>query len=280
MRKKIKNKNILVIGDTILDESININATGISLESPTLKGNLIDSYKELGGTANTTKFLKILGCNVTFVTSISQIDEHLLEDCCTTTINIGNKTNKKSRYWIIKENERYKYLQINDCNTEKINFKNYNFFDNNYDVIFINDYRCGVVQESLLKNLKNVKNKIFVSAQMSDKKNNYFNYKNYDTAILNEEEFDNIIYDSDKNYIVTMGSSGCKSIKNKLTTYFKSYKTNVKNIIGAGDAFCAAYIATECCDFANLWAAYVISLKDKNNCSLENFYNDMSKYIR
>jgi bifunctional ADP-heptose synthase (sugar kinase/adenylyltransferase) len=272
MRERIKNKNILVIGDTIFDKTVNVEATGISLESPTLKGNYKNEQLNIGGAGNVVKYLKLFGCNVTFLTAIAKHDESLFANSCNKLINLGTQSNTKTRFWVSKQEEKYKYLQINDCGNTFISNIDLSLLKENYDLIYISDYRCGLISDNLIQEIQNLPYKLFVSAQLSDKKEKFFKYTNYHTAIVNEDEYNCITNNKKSNYIITLGKNGCKSIKNNKEEMYPGYPVITKNVIGAGDAFAAAYIATECCDYANRWASYIVSADNKNNISLDGFY--------
>ena len=57
MRENLK---YLVVGDTILDETIELEACGLSLESPTIKTSLVTRMTDYGGAANVAKYLSKL----------------------------------------------------------------------------------------------------------------------------------------------------------------------------------------------------------------------------
>ena len=134
MRENLK---YLIVGDTIIDESIYLNAVGLSLESPTMKTTIKNRMFDFGGAANVAKGLKKFGNNVTFVTSMK-------EEYCQTfesyyEIPVKNfyqgNDNTKSRYWITHGDETYKYLQINDTNPE-LSSSTLELFDiSEYDII-------------------------------------------------------------------------------------------------------------------------------------------------
>ena len=62
------NKNVLIIGDVILDAWTYTKAIGLSLETPTLKTQLLEKKHTFGGTGNVVNNLSELGANITFLT--------------------------------------------------------------------------------------------------------------------------------------------------------------------------------------------------------------------
>ena len=71
MGKVLESKKILIVGDTIVDRNIYLEAIGLSLESPTLKTSLIKEDIKFGGAANVAKYASLLGAEVTFITSLN-----------------------------------------------------------------------------------------------------------------------------------------------------------------------------------------------------------------
>ena len=67
MRENLK---YLIVGDTIIDETIELKVCGLSLESPTIKTVPDNHFFDYGGAANVAKFLAQEGRDVTFATSV------------------------------------------------------------------------------------------------------------------------------------------------------------------------------------------------------------------
>ena len=146
-------KKVLVIGDTILDETINASAVGLSLESPTLKVSHESTSIDLGGAGNVAKNLVNLGCDVTFLTSEISISKKRV-------ICLSGKPHKKTRVWIRHGDSKYKYLQINHDETTRgeTDFDVISLIDQNYDALVISDYRKGTLSPSLIQSLIKHKN--------------------------------------------------------------------------------------------------------------------------
>ena len=115
MRENLK---YLVVGDTIIDETVELKASGLSLESPTLKTTPVDRYYDYGGAANVAKYLSKFGRDVTFATSMDISMAEMFEERYNVRVlnYFQGKPNVKTRYWVSHGDSRYKYLQVNDVN--------------------------------------------------------------------------------------------------------------------------------------------------------------------
>lgn len=245
----------LIIGDTILDETIKLSATGLSLESPTLKTKFLSSSVSFGGAANVAKNLSILGKKVSFLTSISEKNSKKFRDQFP-KINLINvfqgKDNLKSRYWISHGDASYKYLQVNDINVEDFKNNKLNLIKldlTQFEVIAFADYRCGLIDENFVEKCFNSNAKTFASSQVSDRKSNYKNYLKADYIVCNKKESEN--FSRRNNVCITEGGRGC-ILNNKF--YKTKTLSNATQTIGAGDVFYAAFLASEDPDFSNLTA--------------------------
>ncbi len=245
-------KKVLVIGDTIIDEDINLQVIGLSLESPTFKTKIKSTDISYGGAANVAKYLCLFGVEVDFVTCMSKQNEIKFKKRYPVSVrNLDNSVeNKKSRYYIHHGDSKYKHLQINDTNTTlKMPFpKSYDL--NKYDIVAISDYRCGVVTNDTIKTVEKANSKTFAASQVSDKKSTLNNFNNFDYIVCNENESKTLT--RTKNVIITKGSEGSE-LNGKLEKAFRV--ENVKSTIGAGDCFYAAYLAYEDLKKANEMAA-------------------------
>ena len=124
--KKIKNKNIIVVGDTMLDSYILGKINRQSPEAPVPIVNVVKESEKLGGAANVIMNLKSLGVNP-ILCSVVGDDENgrkiirLIKDNKLERNGIvvepGRKTTVKKRV-IVKKNH---ILRIDDEITEPIN---------------------------------------------------------------------------------------------------------------------------------------------------------------
>jgi len=249
MRESLK---YLVVGDTIIDEDVYCKAAGLSLESPTLKTTYNMRKVNYGGAANVARHLHNFNRDVTFLTSIGSHNVVILEDKY--GIKVRNyyqgKPNTKTRYWVTHGDATYKYLQINRVNDEESLAPVIDIDLSAYDIIAIADYRCGFVIDSFVKQCLDAGKITYASSQVSSHPSNYYRYEDFDYIVCNERESKTI--SKKDNVCITKGSDGCSM--NGVD--YASYKVdNPVNIIGAGDCFYAALLATGDPDFANMKAA-------------------------
>jgi bifunctional ADP-heptose synthase (sugar kinase/adenylyltransferase) len=249
-------KNILIIGDTIIDHDIFLDAIGLSLESPTLKTIFKDEKYAFGGAANVARFAAKLGAEVTFVTSMTKEKaQYFVTEYSIKLINLNSLSdNIKSRNYIKKGDEQYNFLQVNNYNKEICSMefiKKVNF--NNFDVVAISDYRCGFLVEEIIDFIRQQSKILYAASQLSDKKSNYEKYHLADFLVCNEEESKYI--ENLKNVYITLGKNGCTF--NGIN--YPSNSVNVVRTIGAGDVFYAAILTTESPISANEFASKYVS---------------------
>lgn len=239
----------LIVGDTIIDENIFVKSSGISLETPTMKTEYLSKETVFGGAANVATQLAGYKDDVTFLTSLSPENIQNLKHIYTNLEIINcfqGKNNIKTRYWIKHGDAIYKYLQINNTNSEKDNPEIDNLNLGYFDVVAFSDYRCGLITPKLISKCIQSNCKTFASSQISSHKSNYENYSQIHTIVCNEKE--SLYVKRTKNICITRGSRGC-SFNGIDYPPYKVEKTN--NTIGAGDCFFAAFIATGDPKFAN-----------------------------
>ena len=249
-----ENLNFLIVGDTIIDEDIFLTASGISLETPTLKTVYDNKKTKFGGAANVAKQLANYDVDVTFLTSVS--DKHI-NSISSTGLKIINlyqgKNNTKTRYWISHGDSTYKYLQINNVNDEDNNLP-IDINISEYDVIAFSDYRCGLISKPFIeKCTRNNNIKTYASSQISSRQSNYMLYKNVDYIVCNEKE--SKLVNRDTNICVTKGHKGCSF---NGVNYSADKIKNIVSTMGAGDIFYAAFLASGDPEFANREAANFI----------------------
>ena len=235
-------KKVLVIGDTILDETINASAVGLSLESPTLKVSHESTSIDLGGAGNVAKNLVNLGCDVTFLTS-GDIELQGARVIC-----LSGKPHKKTRVWVRHGDSKYKYLQINhnEITRSETDFDIVSLIDSNYDALVISDYRKGTLSPSLIQSLIKHKNfsEVISMSQISDKEYDYSVFSGSSFLILNEHEHEKSPVKNTP-CVVTQGERGSTYIFGKEKIVQAGYDVNTIDTTGAGDCFVAAFCASD-----------------------------------
>ena len=272
----IKDKSVLIIGDVILDVWTYARAIGLSLETPTLKAQLLEKKHTFGGTGNVVNNLYELGADIDFFTllgddeytktyeSIKGVELHCL-------IEEDRKNTVKERFWIERGGSNYKHLQINVIDNQAIKKKSINemIMDievmlgvKNFDVIMLIDYRHGLFTKDFLDKLMPVLTDteipIVISSQISDYGrglvSNHINFKGADLIVMNklEAEFNLGKGQSMEDLPEIFGCDICVTSGRGGSTLFmdgKKYHSDVIDIeevdpCGAGDSFISALSLT------------------------------------
>lgn len=271
MKNKLFNKNILVIGDSIIDIDIFVSDLGKSLESDSIKTKFISRSLFLGGASRVVNFISKFDVNIKF---FSNLEEQYfkefknsfskLEIYKTDTISSVEKIRIKLKKGdifntVFQINKDYKsmyrsYSDIFDISNET------------FDVVLVNDYRTGMFDKNLIEIVNNLSfKKIVLASQLSRNELNIDNYSNFNFLILNKFEFEsefNIELDFEHNYsalflnemeriIVTLGDQGALLITKEENTYFPTKSKKFNNTIGAGDVFLGSYLLFEDINLAN-----------------------------
>jgi D-beta-D-heptose 7-phosphate kinase/D-beta-D-heptose 1-phosphate adenosyltransferase len=264
-------KRVLVIGDSILDETILGKAVGLSLESPTLKINENSREITFGGAANVVKNILALGAKCTYMTPLApdgylqhynnwSHDNFRLEH-----INGISSNTVKTRVWIEKSGERYKYLQINKSNkseeVDNISISSLKYHMRYTDVVLLVDYGLGMFGDVnyIIDEARKHSIPVISSSQESSGKNRLLLFSDSDYLCVNERESQYIA--KHRPGCVTLGNKGSVFTDQKVVYKTPGFKVDCIDPCGAGDSFLAALslcisdITKESLRFCNAWAA-------------------------
>ena len=271
--KIIKNKKVLVIGETIIDRYITTETIGKSGKEPMLVLKPKKEIKFLGGAgyianlcSGFVKDLKI----ISFLGKENTEKKFVLKNLNKSiTHNFLLKKNSptinKLRY--LDDYKKTKILGVYNLNDDLISKteekKFYSLLKKNinkFDILIISDYGHGIITEKIKKLLLKKSNKIFLNAQINSFNRGYntvLKYKRVNTLVINEGELRYELRDkhsevqklakklskiiSVKNIVVTSGKSGSTFINTKKNSLIFCPAFNKNNIdtIGAGDTFFA-----------------------------------------
>jgi len=269
----IKNKKVLVIGETIIDRYVTTEAIGKSGKEPMLVLKPKKEIKFLGGAGyianlcsgfvKELKIISFLGKENTekkFV--LKNLNKNINHDFL---LKRNSPTINKLRY--LDDYKKTKILGIYNLNDDlisKVEEKRfYNLLKKNinkFDILIISDYGHGIITKKIKKLLLKQRNKIFLNAQINSFNRGYntvLKYKKINTLVINESELryelrdkhsgvqalakklSKIIYA--KNIVITKGKSGSTFIntKNNSLIYCPAFNKNNIDTIGAGDSFFA-----------------------------------------
>lgn len=262
-------KNIVVIGDLILDKYIYGNVERISPEAPI---PVVDIQKEkyvLGGAANVAANVMALKGKVSIMGVLGNDQDRTLFlkkakqmniDISGITIDKTRRTTKKVR--VIGKHQQL--LRIDFEHRDYINkFYEENIINrikkrNNIDVIIISDYAKGVITKNLMTDIKQIArdNQILVLVDPKPKHKEF--YKNVDIITPNKieaeamsnrkisnkqtlEEVGNYLAeDNNADFIITTGEKGMSVFSaNHEVHHIPTRAKDVYDVSGAGDTVVA-----------------------------------------
>ena len=281
MDRELKDKNILVVGDIMLDHYVMGEVERISPEAPVPIVHVYNEYSTLGGCGNTVRNIRETGANVYCLASVGN-DEYGRE-IMTLLDNIGaiqmlvlesKRTTVKER--VIASERKIQMIRIDREATTQINYKfpiDYlRETDIEYDIIVVSDYAKGMITKELMDYLHKLNKPIIVDP----KPQNFKLYSNVFMITPNEKEWHEIVKRTFPNppnsmdyVLLTEGKEGMTLMDNRDKSYTKIESTpvDVYNVSGAGDtvvsimAVCLSmgWNPIDAAHVANRCAAYVVT---------------------
>jgi len=271
--ESIKNKKVLIIGETIIDKYITTDAIGKSGKEPMMVVKQKKQIKFLGGCgyianlcssfAKDIKMISFLGekkNEKNFV--ISNLNKKIKYNFL---LKKNSPTITKTRY--LDDYRKTKILGVYDLNDDLINKieeeKFLKILKSNikkYEIIIVADYGHGIITEKVRKLLIQNSKKIFLNTQINSFNRGYhtvYKYKKMNTLIINESELRYELKDkssnllnlakklatkiSMNNIIITKGRWGSVLIncKNRSMISCPAFNENSIDTVGAGDTFFA-----------------------------------------
>lgn len=300
MDRELKDKNILVVGDIMIDKYIMGEVERISPEAPVPIVHVYNEYSTLGGCGNTVQNIRETGANVYCLASVGN-DEYGRE-IMTLLDNIGavqmlvlesKKTTVKER--VIASERKIQMIRIDRETTGPVDYRfpiDYlRETDVEYDIIVVSDYAKGMITKELMEYLHKLNKPIIVDPKPQ-------NFKLYSKVFMitpNENEWAEIIKSTFPNppnsmdyVLLTEGSKGMTLIDNKDKSYTKIESTPVPiyNVSGAGDtvvsimAVCLSmgWNPIDAAHVANRCAAYVVTQVGTSVVPKEKFWEMATDY--
>jgi len=267
-----KKLNVLVIGDTIIDEYVTCDPLGMSQEDPTIVVTPISTDRFIGGAAIVASHAKSLGANVTFISvlgddegynfmqnRLSSLGVNL--ECYTdstrpTTLKQRFRANGKT---LLRLNH-LKQHQIDKSIEEQI-LKNIEKEIEKIDLIVFSDFSYGVLSDSLISGIEEIVGKhntvMVADSQSSSQIGDISKFRGMNLVTPTEREirlslndFDSglvilskaLYKKSNPKYIVTtLGNEGIiiydSTEKSIPTDRIPALNLYPKDIAGAGDSF-------------------------------------------
>tara|TARA_Y100000310_G_scaffold286680_1_gene311074 strand:+ start:375 stop:1373 length:999 start_codon:yes stop_codon:yes gene_type:complete len=280
---EFKNKRILVVGDIVLDVTTTTKALGLSLETPTLKVEEIETIWDYGGAANVVKNILSLGGSCTFL-SVSgrgkgreelvswthpKLKKVFIEDS-------SRKNTIKQRFWVKRGDSSYKHLQINSTENsdlqKSVEERLRGAFVkeiNNMDIVLLIDYnmscfRNKTLTQFFIQHSKRRGKDVICASQISSNEVSYEKFRGSTMTCLNQnearKEFSSFIPTiqkfkmlrqkiGSKAICVTLGEKGASLLLGPELYTQPAVDISTIDTCGAGDAFLACL---SLCDFQNL----------------------------
>lgn len=275
---QFKEKQILVIGDVMIDAYLRGNVNRVSPEAPVPIVSLQKEEDRLGGAANVAINLVAMGASAIICSVIGKdkSGDKLVELLKDNNISSEGLVFSSSRQTTVKtrimgNNQhllRVDSEQTNDINSTEENeliSKVESILEQKVDAIIFEDYNKGVLTESGIQRIIEIANKKNVLTTVDPKNKNFFSYKNVSLfkpnlkelkegvsknfSFSDKEAFENavgVLEDKLGNSIsfVTLSEHGV-FIKDKNSQhYIPAHIRNIADVSGAGDTVIS--IATLC----------------------------------
>lgn len=293
--EKFSNLNVLVVGDTIIDEYITCEPLGMSQEDPTIVVTPLAKNKFIGGAAIVASHAAALGADVHFISVIGDdenkkyieeslhalnIDTLLYEDATRpTTIKQRFRAKEKT---LLRVNHLKQHAISTDIQKEIL--ENMNKFIDKIDLIIFSDFSYGVLTKNIIENIsklgssKNIR--MVADSQSSSQIGDISKFKNMSLLTPTEREIRLSINDFESGLVIlsekliektnakyiftTLGAEGVmiynSSNNELLTDNIKALSTIVKDVSGAGDSLLTCSSMALCVG-ADIWqSAYLGSI--------------------
>jgi D-beta-D-heptose 7-phosphate kinase/D-beta-D-heptose 1-phosphate adenosyltransferase len=224
-KEEFKNFNVLVIGDTCVDQFIYGTAVRLAPEAPVPVFNPLNEETNEGMAGNVVANLKALGIHTHFI--------HNPE-----TITKIRYVDDRSGQILLRVDKNDKVKRINTDNIKQIINNQYKGI--NIDAIVISDYNKGFLDEEDIQFICMNNKHIFI-----DTKKILDNYCTHASFIkINHVEYAYTEYslkdlNLEDKLIITLSNKGCQ-YKDKL---FPVEKVQIKDVSGAGDTFLSGLVA-------------------------------------
>jgi rfaE bifunctional protein kinase chain/domain len=296
----LKDKNILVVGDVMLDHYVMGEVERISPEAPVPIVHVDNEYSTLGGCGNTVRNISELGANVFCLASVGTDDYgreiiSQLDKVGAVPMVVFESRNTIVKERIIASERKIQMIRVDRETIKNINheiaIEYLNQYDIQYDVIVVSDYAKGMITLGLMNHLHKLNAPIIVDPKPK-------NFKLYNKVYMitpNEKEWVQIMQstfpdppDSMEYILLTQGSRGMVLMdhNDRSETKIDADPVEVYNVSGAGDtvvsimAVClsmgwnpidSAYVANKC-------AAYVVTQSGTSVVPKEKFIEIVQEY--
>ena len=293
--KDYSEKNVLIIGDIILDAYIFGTVDRISQEAPVPIVSIAEKNFKPGGAANVAENLSGLGANVQLIgLTGSGINCDELQKCFEKNNNInlhlvkdeGRPTSVKTR--IIADGKQVARLddeatnEINQIHKEQLK-RVFDAHSKNIDGIIIEDYNKGTLPSDVIVHIIDSASKNSIPVYVDPKYDNYEHYKGVRLFKPNLVEYNTIVRNKNfgvlpesgfkfKEYIdseillLTLGAEGMSLYFNDSHNQIPTKARKVYDVSGAGDTVIATFAMNDICGLDPLESSIIANLAAGRVC--------------
>jgi rfaE bifunctional protein kinase chain/domain len=197
---KIKPKNILIIGDYMIDHYIFCKATNLCQEAPVATNKVQSEDYRLGGAGNVAKIMYDLGCNVYCAGVVGYNDDTIEKLLNSIKANISVVIISHERSTTIKNriisNNHYitrfdkEETKLIDTSIQDVIVEGIEKYIHKIDAVIISDYGKGVIAPELMQKIKQLKREYNFKIFVDPKPENINLYSGVDLLKPNEYEYD------------------------------------------------------------------------------------------
>jgi rfaE bifunctional protein kinase chain/domain len=310
--EKLKNQNILVIGDSILDEYWEGKVERISPEAPVPVYEYVKSRKVLGGAANTANNIRSLGGNVSLISLVGtdRNAKEIVKLCNDSGINTEfiindtyRPTTTKTRVMVgnnqLLRIDKELKVQCRKSLSDQIK-NNVKKILKDYNAIIFSDYAKGLLSKELINDIILEAKKMAIKTFVDPVPSTIDFYKDVDYIKPNKKETETYIGVAfDKEYsnageilkllnkkfkskwIVTLGKDGMLFKNKNNCEIIHTFSKDVFDVSGAGDTAMAALTLSisagnklkESIIFANICSGIVVGKIGTATCTVGDIKN-------
>lgn len=293
--EKFSTLNVLVIGDTIVDEYVTCEPLGMSQEDPTIVVRPLLSNKFIGGAAIVASHAKTLGANVKFISAVGDDENKTYVQNGLNELGIDvNLYIDSTRPTTLKQRFRAKdktLLRVNHLKQHDISkdiqtaiLQNVSDSISDTDLIIFSDFSYGILTTNLIDSISKLGTlngiDMVADSQSSSQVGDISKFKNMTLLTPTEREIrlslndfksglvvlsDKLAQNTDAKYIfTTLGAEGVMIYNNSkdelLTDNISALGNMVKDVSGAGDSLLTCSSMALCVG-ADIWqSSYLGSL--------------------
>jgi len=316
--QNFSNVNLLVIGDTIVDNYVACDAIGMSAEAPVLVVEELGNREFIGGAAVVASHVRSLGGKCFYMSVVGDDQqansvEKVLKDRGVDVNLFSDKsrpTTYKTRYMVDNQKlfrvSRIKNHQISS-EIEKDIIKKLTKLAPKLDGIMVSDFVYGVITQSVLDEIRSLAKKfnikLFGDLQCSSQVGSVLKFQEFDLITPTEKESRIALGDnesgiewisntllkktSSKNMLIKLGSEGFIAYGNRNPIQrqnFPALTINPVDVAGAGDSLFAAMSISLSSGSSLVEASLIgscmasLAVKEVGNMPISKY--KLSKYIQ